>query len=226
MNLFKIYTRKLGRMLLGFTLISLAVLLTKQSQCLAPWNVLNDGISHACSIPIGQASIWVGAAIFLLDILTREPLGLGMVLNILVIGWITDLLFWINGKLAIIPRVNALPLQIALCVLALCVNAFGIYFYISAAMGAGPRDTLFVYLKKKLPIPIGTCKLLLEAAACLCGWLLGGEVGLGTLVSVFLGGPILQYVFRLFHFNAAEIRHESIRDTWKTLSSGEHSAAS
>ena len=98
MNLFKIYTRKLGRMLLGFTLISLAVLLTKQSQCLAPWNVLNDGISHACSIPIGQASIWVGAAIFLLDILTREPLGLGMVLNILVVGWITDLLFWINGN--------------------------------------------------------------------------------------------------------------------------------
>lgn len=220
MNLFYFYTKKLARMLLGFTLISFAVLMTKQSQCLAPWNVFNDGISHACAIPIGEASIWVGAAIFLLDILTREQLGFGMALNILVVGWITDFMFWLNEMFAFIPRVGSLLMQIVLCILALCVNALGIYFYISAGMGAGPRDTLFIFLKKKLPIPIGICKLLLEAAACLCGWMFGGEVGIGTFISVFMGGPILQYVFRLFNFNAAEIRHESIRDTLKRLFGG------
>lgn len=215
MMLFKIYGRKLGRILFGFTLISFAVLLTKQSQCLSPWNVLNDGVSCAFAIPLGQASIWVGAAILLLDILAKEKLGFGTVLDILAVGWITDLLFWINGKLDLIPRVDSLPLQVVFCFVALWFNAFGIYFCVSAAMCGGPRDTLYIYLKKKLPIPIGICKLLLEAAACLSGWLLGGEVGIGTLVSVLLGGPILQYVFRLFQFRAAEIRHESIRDTLK-----------
>ena len=82
MNLLHRYFMKLIRMLLGFALIAIAIVIAKQSFCLAPWNVLNDGISYTCSVTMGTANIIAGSLILLLDLILRETFGVGMVLNI------------------------------------------------------------------------------------------------------------------------------------------------
>ena len=85
-------------------------------------------------------------------------------------------------------------------------------------MGAGPRDTLMVHLSRKLHVPSGYCRLGLEFIAGLSGWLLGGEVGVGTVVSVFLGGPILQLVFQAFKYDPSAVESESFGDTLHNIS--------
>ena len=217
MKMIKRYLPKTLRMLLGFALIALGIVIAKQSFCLAPWHVFNDGLSCTLHITMGTANILVGACILLLDLLLRETFGIGMVLNILLVSVFTDLFLALNTRLTLLPRVEQIPQQILFCLLALLVNAFGIYFYMSARMGAGPRDTLIVFAAKHLPLSVGTCKLLIEAAVCLTGWLLGGEVGLGTFIFVLCGGPILQGVFRLLHFDVKAVKNESVLDTWRIL---------
>lgn len=217
MNLLRRYVPKLLRMLLGFILIAIGIVIAKQSFCLAPWNVFNDGISYTFSVTMGTANIIVGTSILLLDLLLRETFGVGMILNIWLIGVFTDVFMSLNARFAVLPRIEFVPLQIVFCLLALVVNAFGIYFYMSARMGAGPRDTLVVFLTKHLPFPVGICKLGLEAVVCLVGWLLGGEVGIGTILFVLCGGPLLQMVFRLFRFDVKAVKNESVLDTWRIL---------
>lgn len=217
MHLLRRYIPKLLRMVLGFALIALGTVIAKQSYCLAPWNVFNDGLSHSLNITLGQANILVGTSILIIDLFLREKFGLGMVLNIWLVGVFTDIYMALNAAVTVLPKVEFLPLQLLCGVLALCCNAFGIYFYMSARMGAGPRDTIIVFLTKHLPFPVGACKLALEAVVCLIGWLIGGEVGIGTLLFVFGGGPLLQLVFRLFRFDVKAAKNESLWDTWKIL---------
>lgn len=214
MHLLRRYFPKLLRMVLGFALIALGVVIAKQSYCLAPWNVLNDGLAYTFSITMGQANILVGTVILLIDLLLREKFGLGMVLNIWLVGVFTDLYMALNTSCGLLPKIESVPLQIVFCLLALLCNALGIYFYMSARMGAGPRDTIIVFLTKHLPLPVGACKLLLEAVVCFIGWAIGGEVGLGSFLFVFCGGPILQFVFRVFGFDVKAAKNESLLDTW------------
>ena len=212
------YSGKLLRMVIGFSFIALGVVIAKQSYCLSPWNVLNDGLACIFPITIGQANITVGMTTLVINLLfLHETFGVGTVLNIWLVGVITDLLMKLNTAWDILPKIHSVPLQILFCLVSLVSNALGIYFYMSARMGAGPRDTVIVFLTKHLPLPVGLCKLLLEAAACLVGWLIGGEVGIGSLISVFCGGPILQQVFRLFRFHVKRLRSENITDMWQIL---------
>ncbi|NLU24991.1 MAG: hypothetical protein GXW99_09875 [Clostridiales bacterium] len=217
MNIPRRYFIKLCRILLGFILIALGVVVAKQSYCLAPWNVLNDGISHTFSVSLGTANIIVGTSILVIDLFLREKLGIGMILNIWLIGVFTDAFMALNRFLSLMPKIESVPLQVLFCMLALTLNAFGIYFYMSARMGAGPRDTIVVFFTKHLPLPVGACKLLLEAVVCFTGWAIGGEVGIGSLIFVLCGGPILQSVFRLFHFDVKAVRNESIVDTCQIM---------
>lgn len=218
MAILRRYTEKLFRLLLGFVLISISIAVAKQTYCLSPWHVFNDGLAHVFPITMGQANIIVGMLILFLDLILHETFGIGMVLNIWLVGSLTDLCLSFNSRLQILPKIESLPLQILFCMVSLMINAIGGYLYMSACMGAGPRDSLVVFLTKRLPFPVGACKLGLEAAVCLTGWLIGGEIGLGTLLSVFFGGPFLQTVFSLFHFDVKKKKDESVLDTWRIIS--------
>ena len=203
MSLLRRYSAKLCRITLGFAAMALGMAIAKQSYCLSPWNILNDGISHTFSITIGQANIIVGLVILALDLLLRETFGFGMLLNILLLGTFTDIFLWLNGVFSIMPKIQSVPLQMVFCLLSLILNGFGMYLYMSARMGAGPRDTLLVFLTKHVP--------------CFTGWLIGGEVGIGSFLYVLLGGPILQFFLHLFHFDVKAAKSESILDTWQIL---------
>jgi uncharacterized membrane protein YczE len=87
-----------------------------------------------------------------------------------------------------------------------------------AALGCGPRDTLLVGLAKRVRrVPIGAVSIALLSAATLTGWLLGGPVGLGTLICAFLSGPIMQLAFRTVGFDATAIRHQSLPESLRVL---------
>ncbi len=216
--LFRTYFLKSIRIIAGLLLIAFGVFISKQCFCLAPWNVLSDGVSSLLGISIGTASIIISVMIITIDVVSREKLGFGSLLNVFLLGLFTDMFLEINRHLTILPRIENVPLQILFCIVSLFFNGLGIYLYMSARMGAGPRDTLMVHLSRKLHFPSGYCRLGLEFIAGLSGWLLGGEVGVGTVVSVFLGGPILQLVFQAFKYDPSAVESESFSDTLHNIS--------
>lgn len=197
------------RLIFGLFLHGLGIVMQIQANIgYAPWDVLHTGLSKTIGITIGQASISVGLAILILDWLLKEPLGIGTVLNMILVGSFVDLIM----ATKLIPQMNSLAGGAGLLTAGLIVLAFGVYFYISSGFGAGPRDTLMVALNRRLSIPIGVARSGVELSALIIGWLLGGRVGIGTVMAVFLIGFILQILFRWLKFAPKDVVHERLAD--------------
>jgi len=180
----------------------------------SPWDVLNLGASKTLGILYGNASIAIALTILFIDIIMREPIGLAMFIDATVVGKSVDFFNW----LAPVPKCNSLPLGILLMIAGLFVIAYTQGTYMAAALGCGPRDTLLVGLKKRLKrVPIGAVSIGLLSLATFIGWLLGGPVGLGTIISALCSGPILQFSLGTLHFDAAAVKHQNLRDSLKVL---------
>ena len=180
----------------------------------SPWDVLNIGVSKTFGILYGTASIAISVIILGIDLLLREPIGLAMLIDAIVVGKSVDFFNWLDA----VPVASTLPMSIAMQVLGLFIMGYTQYFYMAAALGCGPRDTLLVGLKRRTScVPIGAVSIALLSAATLIGWLLGGPVGLGTLVCAFLAGPIMQLAFRTVGFDATCIRHQSLPESLRVL---------
>ena len=120
--------------------------------------------------------------------------------------------------LDLIPQCHSLYTAIPLMLLGLTVIAYTQYTYMIAVLGCGPRDTLLVALAKRIKrIPIGMVSVTMLGTVTLIGWLLGGPVGIGTLICAFAAGPIMQLAFRSVHFDATEISHQHLGETMKVL---------
>jgi len=206
--------KRLYRLIPGFLIFAFGIFLNGVSGLgYAPWDVLNDGLSRTFSITFGQASIVVGIAVVLLDLLLRERLGFGTFLNILLIGAFIDMFNWLNDTFRLLERSPGLEKGLVLCVLSVVVNALASYLYMSAQLGAGPRDSLMVALTRRKKLPVGACRIVIEATVLAIGWLMGGVVGIGTLILVLGNGAAIQLVFRLFRFDVSKLRNESLSET-------------
>lgn len=189
----------------------------------APWDVLNLGISKTLGILYGTASITVSLTILLIDILLREPIGISMFIDAIVVGKAVDFFNWVNP----VPTCTTLWTSIPVMILGLFVLAYTQYTYMIASLGCGPRDTLLVGLAKRvkkitisaaiIDIPIGAVSIALLSTATLVGWLLGGPVGIGTIICAFGAGPIMQFAFRTVRFDATGIRHQGLKESVKVL---------
>lgn len=180
----------------------------------SPWDVLNLGISHTLHIAYGNASIAVAVMILLIDILLKEPIGLAMIIDTITVGKAVDFF----NYLGVIPTPNTLIGSIVLMVIGLFIIAYTQFTYMYAALGCGPRDTLIVGLKKIVSrVPIGVVSITILTAATLVGYLLGGQVGIGTLICAFLAGPIMQFAFESVKFDATAISHQTLRESLKIL---------
>ena len=105
----------------------------------------------------------------------------------------------------------------------LFVIAIGSYFYIKSAFGVGPRDNLMVVLARKTKLPVGVCRFAIELAVTLIGWLLGGMVGIGTVISVIAIGFCIQITFKVFKFDVTAVKHETLRDTFGKINAAKSS---
>lgn len=169
-----------------------------------PWDVLNLGLSNTFGLLYGTASITVSFIILLIDILMREPIGIAMIIDAVVVGKAVDFFDFID----IIPAYDNMAYSIFIMLVGLVIMGYTQYLYMDAALGCGPRDTLLVGLSKRLPkIPIGVISIILLSSATLAGYLLGGPVGIGTIICAFASGPIMQFAFHTVKFDASKVQH-------------------
>lgn len=209
------YLSRFVRLLVGLCFYGIGVAFNVSSGLgLAPWTVLNHGLSIQVGIKIGQAGQLMGLAILLIDLILREPIGFGTIGNMYFIGSVTDLVL----DAGIIPTQVGLPLRALYLLLGMVITVFATFFYMSAGLGAGPRDSLMVGCTKRTQkLQVGTVRMLLEGSAVLIGWLMGGSVGLGTLACAFGMGPLTQIIFKRFSYNVRSVHQESIFETSRKL---------
>lgn len=180
----------------------------------APWDVLNLGMSHSLGILYGNASVAVSVTILLIDIILREPIGIAMFIDAVVVGKAVDFFNMIGA----VPKCGSVLTGIPVIILGLVIIAYTQYTYMIASLGCGPRDTLLVALSKRMKkIPIGAISIGLLSTATLIGWILGGPVGIGTLISAFGCGPIMQIAFKTVHFDATGVRHQKLNESWRVF---------
>ena len=154
---------------------------------LAPWDVLHQGINKHTDIPIGTISILVGLALFLLWIPLKQRPGIGTVLNVFLIGLSIDVFLLVDFE----PK--GLPLRVAVCVLGDVIISASGGLYIGAGLGTGPRDGLMTGFVAK-GYPLRMVRTILELTVLTTGFLLGGNVGFGTVLFALSVGPILHWV--------------------------------
>ena len=182
-----------------------------------PWDVLNLGLARTLGILYGTASISISFTILLIDVLLREPIGIAMFIDAVVVGKAVD---FFNRMGVIAPCASPLT-GIPVMLAGLVVLAYTQFAYMKAALGCGPRDTLLVGLAKRAGrIPIGAVSIALLSLATFVGWLLGGPVGLGTLICAFCTGPIMQVCFRTVRFDATKIHHQHLAESARVLFGG------
>jgi uncharacterized membrane protein YczE len=177
--------RRLPRLLLGLVMCGTGIAFQIQADLgLGPWEVLHQGISDRTGIPIGTISILVGVVVLIGWIPLREKPGVGTLCNIVVIGATMDV--W----LTFLPKPD--PLWLRLVFMAMGPIGFGIGsgFYIGAGLGPGPRDGLMTGIAAR-GHPVWLVRNGIEVSVTILGWLLGGTVGVGTVVFALTIGPIV-----------------------------------
>ncbi len=179
--------RRLVQLYLGLALygVSIAALVLADLG-LMPWDVLHQGLARLVDRSLGTVIIVVGVVVLLAWIPLRERPGLGTVSNVIVVGLVADLV------LGAVEPPSSLAARIALVVLGLGSNALATAAYVGVRMGAGPRDGLMTGLVRRTGRPVGLVRTSIEVAVVVSGWLLGGTVGVVTVVYALAIGPLVQ----------------------------------
>ena len=155
---------------------------------------------------MGKASIAVGIVIVILNIILKERMGWGTLLNMFFIGFFVDILMLNN----LIPVFHNILLRIMMMCLGMFIVGIASYFYISTGLGAGPRDGLMVALTKKTKKSVRFIRNSIEIFALFTGYFLGGFFGIGTLFMAISIGYFIQFAFQLFKFDVSRIEHRFI----------------
>ncbi|WP_330341235.1 membrane protein YczE [Streptomyces sp. NBC_00557] len=189
--------RRLGRRFIqlyaGLALYGASsALLVEAGLGLEPWNVLHQGLAELTGLTIGVVSIVVGAAVLLLWIPLRQRPGLGTVSNVFVVGLAMD------GTLALVPDPHTLTVRVPLLLAGIVLNGAATGLYIAASFGPGPRDGLMTGLHRRTGRSIRLLRTGIEVAVVVTGFLLGGTVGVGTVLYAVSIGPLAQLFLRVF----------------------------
>jgi uncharacterized membrane protein YczE len=151
---------------------------------LGPWDVLHQGLAGRTGLPIGQVVIGVAALVLLLWIPLRQRPGFGTLSNVIVVGLAVD------AALVLLPEPHPLAARFGYLILGIAANAVATGLYIGAGLGPGPRDGLMTGLARR-GHSIRLVRTLIELSALAVGWLLGGTVGIGTVLYAVTIGPLV-----------------------------------
>ena len=179
--------RRLVQLYAGLLLYGVSMALLVRSELgVMPWDVLHQGLARQLGWSLGTLVIVVGALVLLAWIPLRERPGLGTVSNVVVLGLALD------GTLAVLPPSLPLAAQIALVPAGILLNAAATAAYIGVHLGPGPRDGLMTGLVRRTGRSVRVVRTSIEVAVVVTGWLLGGILGLGTVVYALAIGPLVQ----------------------------------
>jgi uncharacterized membrane protein YczE len=185
--------RRFPPLVAGILIIGFSISLSVRAQLgLAPWDVFHQGVAKAVGLSLGTVVILVGLVVLLAWIPLRQHLGLGTIVNTLTIGLIANL------GLALIPDQHLLAVRVPLLVVALLGFGLGGGLYIGAGLGPGPRDGLMTAIAAR-GHRLWVVRTIIECSVLVVGFVLGGEVGIGTVLIAFLIGPLTHAGLRRFH---------------------------
>ena len=189
---------KLPTLFLGFTLLSLGMILTRKAGLgMSSWGVLHEGISEVTIFSFGEVTLILGFIILALSMMfLKTKVGIGTIANVLFIGLILDLFDKI-----ITYEPEEYFYKGILFLIGLLIMTFGRSLYISTKLGPGPRDGLFVGLSRITQIDVKYVKPAIELTVLTIGFLLGGVVGVGTLISMLFSGYLVQFYFKKLGFD-------------------------
>lgn len=186
-------TRRLLQLLIGLALygVSLAMVI-RAGLGTAPWDVLHQGLAGRTGLSLGTVVIIVSFLVLLLWIPLRQWPGVGTVGNAVLVGVFADV------GLALIPQFSQLGGQIALLVGAVLLNGVASALYIGARLGPGARDGLMTGLARRTGWTVRGARTGIEVIVLAAGWLLGGSVGVGTVLYALAIGPMVQVLLPRF----------------------------
>lgn len=181
---------------------------------LAPWDCLGMGVAKHTPLNYGLSMTLIAVAVLIVDLLLKERIGFGTVIDALLTGNFVQMFNDLNP----LPENGSLWLGIVIMLAGFVFMALGMWIYMLAGQCCGPRDSLLVGLGKRLRrLPIGLVEILLWAAVLLAGWLLGGPVGIGTLIGTVGAGAVMQLVYHLVRFEPRDVRHRDIPEVVREL---------
>ena len=202
------------RLFIGYFVCAVGMVMTMNANIgFAPWDVLHQGIGNVTGLTIGKANIILGLIIVTIDILLGENIGWGTVFNMIFIGTFIDIIM-LNS---LVPKFDSFIPSLLLLLLGVLTLGYGVFIYIGAGFGAGPRDALMVALTKRTGKSVRLVKNTVEILALTIGYFLGGSVGIGTVILAISGGYFFQFAFKTMNFNVAEVEHRLIIDDIKYI---------
>lgn len=197
--------RRVTQLLVGLMLYGAGCALTVEAGLgVDPWTVFAQGLSVHTGIGIGWITNIVGFLVLLLWIPLRQKPGIGTIANILLVGTTMQIVLWL------VPPASGLALQIAVLLFGIVLVALASGLYIGARFGPGPRDGLMTGLHARLGWPIWLCRAIVELTVLVIGWLLGGTVGIGTVLFAALIGPLVHVALPLLDTSPVQGRSATL----------------
>lgn len=179
---------QIGLLLYGASL----ALMVEANLGLNPWSVFHQGLSEITGLSLGLVVNLVGALVMLVWIPLRQKPGIGTICNVLLIGTSADVFLWL------LPPIEDLMPRILLLVGAIALNGAATGAYIGAGLGPGPRDGLTTGMVRLTDWPIRRVRTGIELGVLALGWMLGGTIGVGTVLYALSNGPLLQLFMPMF----------------------------
>lgn len=193
--------RRLVQLFLGLALygVSLALVL-RAGLGLAPWDVLHQGLAERTGLTVGQLVIIVSFLVLLLWFPIRQRPGFGTFANAVLVGVFVDL------TMLVLDDVHGWVWRVLLLAAGVLLNGLATALYIGASLGPGPRDGLMTGLVRRTGRSVGFVRTVIEVSVLLVGWLLGGTVGVGTVLYAIAIGPLAHLLLPVFTIEPAARR--------------------
>ena len=180
-------SRRLVRLIVGLVFFGIGIGLMLQSDLgVPPWDVLHQGLARRIGLTVGVWSIIVSMVVLGLWLPLRERYGLGTLLNAVIIGVVLDV------TAVVLPEANSSGVAWVMLIGGVVLIGIASGLYIGADLGPGPRDGLMTGIARRGP-SIRLTRAMIEITVLTAGWILGGTLGIGTLIFALGIGPLVQY---------------------------------
>lgn len=207
LNSFSYIIKKLPKLFFGFLLCALGInLMLTAGIGLNPWGTFTSGLESITHLSFGKLSQLIGLLIIVLTLPLKIVPGIGTILNMIFIGMFIDLFKSLNFMV----QPSTFILQLIMCIVGLSILSYGIYMYISCGLGAGPRDGLMLALIKITGKNATVIKPTIEITVTILGLILGGPLGIGTILVALIGGKFLDIIFTMNSYDPKATEHKNL----------------
>lgn len=214
---FKYLLKNIIRATFGLMICSIGIYLGLVADVgLVPWDSLTMGLANLTSISYGKINISISLTILAIDIILKERVGAGTILDALLTGTFIDILYIVLP----ITKPSSIIIGLLYLTIGMFIIAFGTSVYMKAGLSCGPRDSLLVAIGKKFPkLKIGYVDMIIKVLLIIISIIIKGPVGIGTVYGMLMMGVCFNIVFGLIKFEPRSITHDDLLDTARRLQS-------